>query len=317
MAFLDLFKPKWKHADPDVREAAVNGIINQSNLVNIAKQTNDPNLKSIIINKIEDPNLFIKLALILISDENEYLREIISKKIVTLAKKEPKLIFKYWKSLSSQYHHEDNDMGVHRDISLSVHTDSYRHIDSFTGYKLPLFPISSVNANDHRTFLQDIAKKSPDWQLRKNAYKKLGNEQSVLKEIALNSESWIERGKAVDKLDNAELVIEVALALIKSAPDEIRSSLVEKIIKMSHMEPVLFHKYWNKLSSGYFHEDNPNAHSDRKPYSYHADGFYSDGGRKNVICTPSCGGSNVHSDGTVHIDKSVGYKLPQFPPNLQ
>jgi hypothetical protein len=37
MALTDLFRPKWKHSDVQVRIAAVNRLTNQVKLANIAK----------------------------------------------------------------------------------------------------------------------------------------------------------------------------------------------------------------------------------------------------------------------------------------
>ncbi len=64
MGIVDLFRPKWKHSDAEVRATAVQklGPEEMEALVGIARDDGDPAVRRIAIKKIEDPLILIELA---------------------------------------------------------------------------------------------------------------------------------------------------------------------------------------------------------------------------------------------------------------
>ena len=64
MGIADLFRPKWKHSDAEVRATAVQklGPEEMEALVAIASNDDDPAVRRIAIKKIDDPEILAKLA---------------------------------------------------------------------------------------------------------------------------------------------------------------------------------------------------------------------------------------------------------------
>ncbi len=63
MGLIDLFRPKWKHSNPDVRLAAVEELDTDSNaLSEVASRDADPRLRTAALRRIEDPQLLSRLG---------------------------------------------------------------------------------------------------------------------------------------------------------------------------------------------------------------------------------------------------------------
>jgi hypothetical protein len=62
MGFTDLFKPKWKHSDPEVRRAAVKEISDQALLADIAKKDKNPNVREEVIKTLTDQAVLAQIA---------------------------------------------------------------------------------------------------------------------------------------------------------------------------------------------------------------------------------------------------------------
>lgn len=64
MGFFDLFRPKWKHGNAEVRMEAVQALPNAetATLADIAKQDEDPRVRRLAIKKIDDPQLLQTLV---------------------------------------------------------------------------------------------------------------------------------------------------------------------------------------------------------------------------------------------------------------
>ena len=62
MGLLDIFKPKLKHSDPDVRSEAVKKITDQAVLVDIAKNASDEDVRRAAIGQITDQDVLIDIA---------------------------------------------------------------------------------------------------------------------------------------------------------------------------------------------------------------------------------------------------------------
>jgi len=72
MAFLDLFRPKWKHSDWRVRKEAYEKLGNeQAALAEVAKNDNDWKVRNAAVIKLTDQAILIKIALY---DESVYVR---------------------------------------------------------------------------------------------------------------------------------------------------------------------------------------------------------------------------------------------------
>ena len=96
MGFLDFFRPKWKHSNPDVRMEAVKNLENQTLLGNIARADLDSRVRKTAINKLIDQNLLVKVAMN--REEDKDVRKEAAKKLtdqsflVKVAKKPDKRI---------------------------------------------------------------------------------------------------------------------------------------------------------------------------------------------------------------------------------
>jgi len=69
---MGLFKPKWKHSDPDVRKEAVKKIEDQGLLKNIAKNDVVDLVRMEAVKRLEDQNTIADISK---HDEKEYVRE--------------------------------------------------------------------------------------------------------------------------------------------------------------------------------------------------------------------------------------------------
>jgi len=78
MAILDLFRPKWKHSNWKVREAAIEKLTDQNVLIDIAKNDEDYNVRTAAIEKITDQNVIIDVAK---TDKNDKVRTAARNKI--------------------------------------------------------------------------------------------------------------------------------------------------------------------------------------------------------------------------------------------
>lgn len=65
MGFLDLFRPKWKHSDPNVRLEAIKDLSSEDDLprlMQVARHDRDVRVRRIAVKKIDDPDLLIEVA---------------------------------------------------------------------------------------------------------------------------------------------------------------------------------------------------------------------------------------------------------------
>ncbi len=71
MGLMDLFKPKWKRSDPEVRKAAVEKIDDQNILAKIVRNDNDGNVRYKAVEKLTDQQLLSDIAR---DDVDKYVR---------------------------------------------------------------------------------------------------------------------------------------------------------------------------------------------------------------------------------------------------
>jgi hypothetical protein len=79
MGLVDLFRPKWKHSDAEVRATAVRelGADEADVIITIAKSDSDAGVRRIAIKKLDDPGVLGEIA---VSDPDESLRQIAEEK---------------------------------------------------------------------------------------------------------------------------------------------------------------------------------------------------------------------------------------------
>lgn len=63
MAFLDLFRPRWRRADPAVRRQAIARLDDPATLARIAREDPDPDIRIEAVGRIGDPEYLTRLAL--------------------------------------------------------------------------------------------------------------------------------------------------------------------------------------------------------------------------------------------------------------
>lgn len=83
MSFLDLFRPKWQHSDPEIRAAAVRALGNGDGalLAKIARSDVDAGVRRAAIKKIDEPGLLGEVAA---KDEDAELRRIAGEKLTRI-----------------------------------------------------------------------------------------------------------------------------------------------------------------------------------------------------------------------------------------
>ncbi len=54
MGLMDIFKPKWKHSDPEIRILGVNKLSDQAMLAEVAKGDEDYLVRETAVDRIED-----------------------------------------------------------------------------------------------------------------------------------------------------------------------------------------------------------------------------------------------------------------------
>src|SRR5687767_2500806 len=83
MGFFDLFRPRWKHSNADIRAEAVRQLTNEDLrlLTEVIKRDQDARIRRIALKKIDDPALLGEIAE---SDPDESLRRDAAEKAADL-----------------------------------------------------------------------------------------------------------------------------------------------------------------------------------------------------------------------------------------
>ena len=74
----EIFKPKWKHKDKNIRMKAVEELVDTADLLSVAKYDTDTTIRRIAINKLKDKSEIEKL---ISSEENYENRMVLAEKI--------------------------------------------------------------------------------------------------------------------------------------------------------------------------------------------------------------------------------------------
>ena len=77
MSFVDFFRPKWKHSDPDVRMDAVRDLDTESQLIQVLRSDEDARVRRLALKKVTDADVLAEVAE---SDADETLRRAASEK---------------------------------------------------------------------------------------------------------------------------------------------------------------------------------------------------------------------------------------------
>ena len=214
MGFMDLFRPKWKHSAPEVREKAVEGLENQATLADISKIDSDEKVRLAAVKKIEDQTV---LAYIAQGDSDDFVRRAAVEKV-----KDQALLADLAKNDSDDFVRRNavkkvKDQALLADLAKNASDDFVRR--------------NAVEKVKDQALLADLAKNDSDDFVRRNAVKKV-KDQALLADLAKDDSDGDVRMAAASKVDDEALLTDIA----KNASD----GLVRKdALKEVHDQEVL------------------------------------------------------------------------------
>ncbi len=203
MAFLDLFRPKWKHSNPEIRISSVKKIKKSRRLKEIIENDSDERVKQVAwfqiakndkwgsegiyaVKSLEDQKLLADIAK---NEGKEYLRTAAVKKLED------------WEVLDYiAKNDEDNDVRL---AAIEKVVIKITKADNF---------IAAVEKLEDQKLLADIAKNCKRVHVRRPAVEKLDPQkwQDLLAEIAKNDEDPLVCIAAVKKLNDQKVLAYVA-----------------------------------------------------------------------------------------------------------
>lgn len=193
MGFLDLFRPKWKHSDPNVRLEAIKDLSADEDLprlVQVARHDRDVRVRRIAIKKIDDPELLLEVAQ---AEPDEDLRR------------------------------DALDKASERMLAAALQADAAAEASEI------IARIKTGDAaRDERT-LTDIVVRARLSEARHLAFDRLREARSFAEVIRRGSDVDL-RGSAIDKLRDEELLADLLMAnLAKELPKELSLRALQKI----------------------------------------------------------------------------------------
>ncbi len=187
---INLFRPKWRHTDSQVREAAVGRLTDPRLLTRIAQKDESLSVRGAAVQKLADHAL---LAAIAQQDESDWVREAAVEKLTDNA-------------LLSEIAQKDQSPSVrkaavrkitdHALLAAIAQTDAHEDVR-----------YAAVCELTDQTVLAEIAKTDPEEDVRKRAMDNL-TDQALLAEVALSGK--YNGADAVSKLTDQSLIAEVA-----------------------------------------------------------------------------------------------------------
>lgn len=184
MGFLDFFKPKWKHSDPDVRHEAVRHLSDQAILTRVVREDRDPRIRKLALRKLSDPRLLRQVA---DNDPDEPLRRQAESALIEAARSADEgAATAALAELSSQ-----------RDLADVVKRSPV----------VPVRRLAFSRITDER-LLADIARGSDDAELRQRAAEKI-HAQPLLRDLALHAPGKELVALALSRLTDPDLLEDV------------------------------------------------------------------------------------------------------------
>jgi hypothetical protein len=193
MGFLDLFRPKWKHSDPNVRLEAIKDLSADDDLprlVQVARHDRDVRVRRVAIKKIDDPDLLLEVAQ---AEPDEDLRR------------------------------DALDKASERMLAAALQSDAAAEAAEAIGRIQ-----TGEAARDERT-LTEIVCRARLSEARHIAFERLREARSFAEVIRRGSDADL-RGAAIDKLRDEEILADLLMAgLAKELPKELSLRALEKI----------------------------------------------------------------------------------------
>jgi hypothetical protein len=215
MGFLDLFKPKWKHSNADVRAEAVKQMSadDLAILAQVVRQDPDARIRRIALKKIEDPGVLDEVA---DSDTDEALRKDAAEKASTLL-------------LDSACAADEASAksALSRIRSVKALAEVARRAQAETVRRGALERIDDPKA------LAEVARKANDAQIRRMAVERV-DEENVLREVAIGDGVKEVGLAAVAKLGDLQSLENVAK---KCKMKAVKSAAKERIQALKDAQP--------------------------------------------------------------------------------
>lgn len=193
MGFLDLFRPKWKHSDPNVRLEAIKDLSSEDDLprlMQVARHDRDVRVRRIAVKKIDDPDLLIEVA---------------------------------------QAEPDDDLRRDAADKAGELMLSAVLQADGAGEAAAALTKLSSGDAARDERLLCDVVCRARLSEGRHMAFERLREARSF-SEVARRSQDVALRGAAIDKLRDEELLADLLLAdLPKDLPKELSLRVLGKV----------------------------------------------------------------------------------------
>ena len=193
MGFLDLFRPKWKHSDPNIRLEAIKDLSADDDLprlVQVARHDRDVRIRRIAIKKIDDPDLLLEVAQ---AEPDEDLRR------------------------------DAIEKAAERMLSVALQADGAAEAaDAIARIK------TGDAARDERT-LTEIVCRARLSEARHLAFERLREPRSFAEVVRRGSDSDL-RSSAIDKLRDEEQLADLLMAnLTKELPKELSLRALDRV----------------------------------------------------------------------------------------
>lgn len=190
MGLFDLFRPRWKHSDADIRAAAIRELDESQNkvLTQVALGDQDPKIRRIAVRKIENPELLRKISK---EDEDTDVKRAASEKLAVLF-------------LPIVLSHKDEP----RALAALHFLNEKDLIEAVLRAPLPAVSREALLHIHDPKCLAEIVRKSTDPHVQKSALLRI-SEKSVLKELALAPLSKELTREAIQKIQTLPILEDI------------------------------------------------------------------------------------------------------------
>jgi hypothetical protein len=215
MGFLDLFRPKWKHSDAEVRAEAVKSLTSedQTLLAQVLKRDPDARVRRLALKKIDDPQLLGEVAS---EDPDEELRRDASEKAQSILQA----------AAISERDEARSLAALERLKSARAIGEVAKRAGFESVRRAALARVDDAKA------LADVARRSDDPHVRRQAVERL-SEAAALRDIAIGDAVKEVGLAAVERLDDQQALENVAK---KSRLKAVKAAAREKLEKMREAE---------------------------------------------------------------------------------
>jgi hypothetical protein len=215
MGFFDLFRPKWKHSDADVRAEAVKqlGTDDDKPLAEVLKHDPDARIRRLALKKIDDPQLLGEVAE---ADPDEALRRDAAEKAQSVLQ-----------SVANADGDEARSLNALERIKSQKAIAEVAKKAAFESVRK-----AALARLDDQKAVAEVARRSDDPHLRRQAVDRVADD-NVLRDIAINDSSKEVALAAVEKIDDQQALENVVKKTRSKVVKALAKERLEKLKEAS------------------------------------------------------------------------------------